>query len=127
MKFDFHFGKKKTTVYDYAVIGFILSLLRFFALNLGATEENFMSFVDEVNRKFIKNDKLNDFIIRDDTWIESRISVEVDNATESYLDLTGDSGEVIIDSPTFTEEVDGEFPLGGDLRLTAPYETDYEL
>ena len=60
-------------------------------------------------------------------WLDSRIERDVDSAIEDYQDLTGDTGEVMIDPPTFNEEVVGETPLGGELRLTAPYETDYEL
>ena len=124
MKFNFHFGKKKTTLYDYAVIGFFLSLLRFFALNLGATEDDFMTFVDELNRKFIKNDKLNDYIIKDEEWLDSRIERDVDNAIE---DLTGDIKEVKIDSPVYSEQTKGDTPLGGELRITAPWNKTNEL
>ena len=127
MKFDFHFGKKETTTYEYAIIGIVLDLLKAVLIYFGATELQFMELVDEINRKYVNDTKLNDYIINSEVWLESRIERDLDDAIEDYKDLTGDPEEAIIEAPTYTEVLDGETLLGGELRLTAPYETDYEL
>ena len=115
----FHFGPKDTTIYDHAIIAVIIDFSRYLIVDrLGVAEEEFKKFIDEINRNFFKNKKLNDFIIADDEWIESRIERDVDSAIEDY---TNSQPEVKIDSPTYTEVLEGETPLGGEMRLSAPY------
>lgn len=128
MKFDFHFGEKKTTLIDFAVISFLLDLAKHLAIKfLKVTEDDFMFFVDELNRNFFHNKKLNDYVLADETWLEMRIERDVDTAIDDYLSLTGEQMEVIIEPPIYSEELEGETLLGGELRLTAPYKKDYEL
>ena len=127
-EYKFHFGVKKTSVYEYAAIGLILDVCKGLCIKfLGVTEEQFIEAVDEANRNWFKNQKLNDYVIKNNEWLELRINRDVDTAIEDYKSLTGEPMEVIIEPPTFTEELEGETPLGGELRLTAPYKKDYEL
>lgn len=115
----FHFGAKKTTVYDHAIIAVVVDFSRYLIVDrLGVSEKNFMKFVDEVNKKFFKNKKLNDYILADGKWLDARIERDVDSAIEDY---TKSQPEVKIDSPTYTEVLEGETLLGGEMRLTAPY------
>ena len=115
----FHFGRKETTRKEYAIIGVILDLLHYWIVDrLKVSEKDFMQFIDELNSNFLHNQKLTDYIIRSDKWLDARINRELDSAIEDY---TNSQSEVKIDSPTYTEELEGETPLGGEMRLTAPY------
>ncbi|QIN96827.1 hypothetical protein [Synechococcus phage S-N03] len=125
---EFHFGAKRTTIYEYAAIGLILDVCKGLCVKfLGVTEEQFIEAVDEANRNWFKNQKLNDYVLKNEAWLELRIARDVDSAIEDYKTLTGEPMEVTIEPPTFSEELEGETPLGGELRLTAPYKKDYEL
>jgi len=127
-EYEFHYGAKKTTIWELAVIGFVLSVCMFLCIKfLGVTEEEFIEAIDEANRTWFRNKKLNDFVIQNDEWLELRINRDLDSAIEDYKSLTGGPMEVIIEPPIFTEELEGDTPLGGELRLTAPYKKDYEL
>jgi hypothetical protein len=127
-QYEFHYGTKKTTIYELALIGFVLGACMFLCTNfLKVSKEDFIAAVDEANRNWFKNQKLNDYVIKNDEWLELRIDRDVDSAIDDYKSLTGEPMEVIIEPPTFTEELEGETPLGGELRLTAPYKKDYEL
>ena len=77
-----------------------------------------MMFIDEVNKKFLRNQKLTDYILASDKWLTYRINRTIDDAIEDY---TNSQSEVKIDSPTYTEVTEGETPLGGEMRLSAPY------
>lgn len=121
----FHVGAKKTTVYDHAIIAIVIDFSRYLIVDrLGVSEKKFMKLIDEVNRKFFKNKKLNDYILADGKWLDARIERDVDSAIEDYISSQPD---VTIDSPTFSEELDGETLLGGEMRLTAPYHDENEL
>ena len=125
MKFDFHKGVKETTIFDYAFIAFVLDLAKHLATKfLGLTEKEFMRFVDEANRSWFRNKKLNDYVLADDKWLEARIEGDVDAALNTTEMLTAFPEDVKIEAPVFTEETQGETALGGELRLTSPWKTD---
>ena len=90
------------------------------------TSENVKAVVDSPTTKAIDR-YLNSVMINNPLLLDYKVHRDVDFAISDYEALTGNSSEVKIESPTFTEELEGETPLGGELRLTAPYKKDYEL
>ena len=128
MKLDFHFGHKKTTHFQYAMVGLGLDILEYLLTRLTKiTHDDFMTLIDNLNREVLNNRILNDYIIQDNEWLSNRIENDIDSAIDDYLELTGQTEEVIIEPPTFTEELDGATLLGGEMRLTAPYHKNNEL
>jgi hypothetical protein len=89
--------------------------------------DKIQNLIDAINRDLIKDDRYNRYVLENKELLENRINAELDRAIERYNDLTGDPEDVTIESPTFTEDLEGDTPLGGELRLTAPYKKDYEL
>ena len=90
------------------------------------TSENIKAVSDSPVTKAI--DKyLNSVMIANPLLLDYKVHRDVDFAIEDYRDLTGDKGEAKIEQPTFTEELEGETLLGGELRLTSPYKQDHEL
>ena len=61
----FSFGRKETTIYQYAIIGFVLDLLLTIAVRTGFDRRKTIRLIDQFIREF-KLDRVNDFIIRDD-------------------------------------------------------------
>ena len=128
MQVKFNFGHKKTTHFQYAMVGLALDVAEYLLLKFtNITHDEFMTLVDNFNREVLNNRILNDYIIQDEEWLNNRIEKDVDSAIDEYLELTKDTREVIIEPPTFTEELSGETLLGGELRLTAPYHKENEL
>ena len=128
MKVEFQFGNKKTTHFQYAMVGLALDILEYLCTRFDwFSHDDFMTLVDNYNRDVLNNKILNDYIIQDEEWLNNRIQSDVDSAIDEYLELTKDTEQVIIESPTFTEELSGETLLGGELRLTAPWKKDNEL
>lgn len=110
------------------MVGLGLDILEYLLTTLTKiTHDDFMTLIDNFNREVLNNRILNDYIIQDEEWLTHRIENDIDSAIEDYLELTGQQEEVIIESPTFTEELSGETLLGGELRLTAPYHKENEL
>ena len=96
-------------------------------VGLGVSPETVQNLIDSINQELIRDERYNRYVIRTPALLRVRIEKELDKAIQDYEDLTGDDGEVTIESPTFTEELEGETPLGGELRLTTPHKKDYEL
>ena len=54
--------------------------------------------------------------------LERRIARDVDKAIEEYNKAVEAVGDIpAIPPPIFTEEKEGDTPLGGEMRLTAPW------
>ena len=110
------------------MVGLALDVVEYLLLKFtNITHDEFMTLVDNFNREVLNNRILNDYIIQDEEWLNNRIEKDVDSAIDEYLELTKDTREVIIEPPTFSEELSGETLLGGELRLTAPYHKENEL
>jgi len=126
MKFDFQFGKKKSSIFRYAIIGVVFtSLVTGVSQCTHIPEENIYDFVDEVQRKYFPQTDLNDIIINTPQLLDRRVHRDVDKAIKDYEDLTGDDGSVIIKEPKLVERPpDGSKAqelLGGEMRLCAPW------
>ena len=129
MKFHFQFGKKKSTIFRYAVIGVIFtSIVAGVSQCTHIPEESIYDFVDEVQRKYFPQTDLNDIIINTPQLLDRRVHRDVDKAIKDYEDLTGDDGSVIIKEPKLVERPpDGSKAqelLGGEMRLCAPWVDD---
>ena len=131
MKFNFHFGKKKTTIRNLVIVGITLSTIVSILSNCtGVKEETLWDLVDEVQR-VLPYTPIRDVILRDPQKIERRIIRDVDKAIKDYERLTGDDGTVRMLPPRYSElPVDEGVcytkeckSLGGEMRLTAPWYT----
>ena len=126
----FNFGRKETTVWQYALIAIVLDLIVSFAVRFGFDRREIIRLVD----RFVREnnlDRVNDFIIRDDEWLEVRVEGDITQAIEEYQ-LTEDPTPVTITEYNYSEkQSDGSLAqelLGGEMRLTADfYKEDNEL
>ena len=125
-KFKFKFGREKTTIYQFAAIGFVLSILvPFLSKMLAVDELAVFDFVDETQRLwFPGGNAINDYFIKHPELLARRVERTVDSAIDEYNALTGATDEVIIEEPVFTEDLSSETALGGELRLSSPWETN---
>ena len=73
MKFDFQFGKKKSNIFRYAIIGVIFtSVVTGISQCTHIPEEQIYDIVDQIQRK-IPGKPLNDWIITDPILLDRRI------------------------------------------------------
>ena len=117
---EFSFGREETSVWQYAIIGFVLDLLLTLAVKAGYDRKSTIRLIDQFIREF-KLDRVNDFIIRDDEWLDVRVDADIAEAIESYQ-LTEDWEAVKIAETIIThKESDGSEAqnlLGGEMRAT---------
>ena len=129
MKFNFHFGKKKSTIKSIVIVGITLTtIITTLSHCTGVKEEHIWDLVDEVQRKLPSN-IVGDIILHDPQKIERRVKRDVDKAIQDYERLTGDDGSVKMLPPRYSElPVDERVcytreckSLGGEIRITAPW------
>lgn len=124
-KYNFKFGKQETKLHEYAIIGFAFSILvPFLSTLLRSDEDSIIDFIDETQKIWWPNGKINDYIINHPQLLDRRITREVDSSIDEYNDLTGNTTDVILEEPVFTETLEGETALGGTLQLSSPWMTD---
>ena len=126
--FNFNFGKKKPTIFKYAIVGVIFtSTITVISQCTRISEEKLYDIVDQVQRK-IPGKPLNDYIITDPILLDRRIKRDVDSAILEYERLTGDDGSVRISPSYFSEKPpDGSKAqklLGGELRICGSWVPD---
>jgi hypothetical protein len=129
MKFDFQFGKKKSSIFRYAVIGVVFtSLVTGVSQCTHIPEENIYDFIDEVQRKYFPQTDLNDIIINTPQLLDRRVHRDVDKAIKDYEDLTGDDGSVKISPSYFSEKApdksNAQKLLGGEMRICGSWVPD---
>jgi len=129
MKFDFQFGKKKSSIFRYAIIGVVFtSLVTGVSQCTHIPEENIYDFVDEVQRKYFPQTDLNDIIINTPQLLDRRVHRDVDKAIRDYEDLTGDDGSVRISPSYFSEKApdksNAQKLLGGEMRICGSWVSD---
>jgi len=129
MKFDFQFGKKKSSIFRYAIIGVVFtSLVTGVSQCTHISEENIYDFVDEVQRKYFPQTDLNDIIINTPQLLDRRVHRDVDKAIRDYEDLTGDDGSVRISPSYFSEKApdksNAQKLLGGEMRICGSWVSD---
>ena len=117
---EFSFGRKETTIWQYAIIGFVLDLLLTLAVRFGLDRKATIRLIDQFIREF-KLDRVNDFIIRDDEWLDVRVDADIAEAIESYQ-LTDDWETVKIAETIITHKEsngsEAQNLLGGEMRAT---------
>lgn len=126
--FNFNFGKKKPSIFKYAIVGVIFtSTITVISQCTRIPEEKLYDIVDEIQRK-IPRKPLNDYIITDRILLDRRIKRDVDSAILEYERLTGDDGSVRISPSYFSEKPpDGSNAqklLGGELRICGSWVPD---
>jgi hypothetical protein len=129
MKFDFQFGKKKSSIFRYAIIGVVFtSLVTGVSQCTHIPEENIYDFVDEVQRKYFPQTDLNDIIINTPQLLDRRVHRDVDKAIRDYEDLTGDDESVRISPSYFSEKApdksNAQKLLGGEIRICGSWVPD---
>jgi len=129
MKFDFQFGKKKSSIFRYAIIGVVFtSLVTGVSQCTHIPEENIYDFIDEVQRKYFPQTDLNDIIINTPQLLDRRVHRDVDKAIRDYEDLTGDDGSVRISPSYFSEKApdksNAQKLLGGEMRICGSWVPD---
>ena len=129
MKFDFQFGKKKSSIFRYAIIGVVFtSLVTGVSQCTHIPEENIYDFIDEVQRKYFPQTDLNDIIINTPQLLDRRVHRDIDKAIKDYEDLTGDDGSVRISPSYFSEKApdksNAQKLLGGEMRICGSWVPD---
>jgi hypothetical protein len=95
MKFNFHFGKKKPDIKQYAIIGIVLSsIIAALSQCTGVSENGLWDLLDEIQRKYFPQTILNEFIIKDSEKLNRRIQRDVDKAIR---DVTPEYDRIISD------------------------------
>jgi len=89
VKLNFTFGKKKTSIKDYAIIGMVLFLLVGFLSNkFGISEKDVWKLIDIIQKELVKrgliDGKINDFIINTPELLDQRVERDVDSAIRAY-------------------------------------------
>lgn len=145
-KDNFHFGRKDTNIWQYAAIGFVLDLILTMGVRLGFDRRKVMWFIDrlvtslkmEAVTDFILFEldwselsiMVNDFIIRDQEWLDVRVEGEVTGAVEEYLS-TSNIEPVRIAETIITEKesngTEAQNLLGGEMRATYDFVIQEEL
>ena len=117
---EFSFGREDTPPALYAIIGVALDYTIATLLKLGFSRRNVIRFIDQVVRTFrmyhrvkVVFDRVEDYIIRDEEWLDVRVSGDVDIALSNV-----DTEPVKMTEVVITEVEEGETPLGGEMRAT---------
>ncbi len=131
MKFDFQFGKKKSSIFRYAIIGVILtSVVTGISQCTHIPEEKIYDIVDQIQRK-IPGKPLNDWIISDPILLDRRIKGDVNRAIDA---VNPEYNWIISEYDKKYEQRYIEYPidksvcytdeckkLGGEIRICAPW------
>ena len=131
MKIDFQFGKKKSSIFRYAIIGVILtSVVTGISQCTHIPEEQIYDIVDQIQRK-IPGKPLNDWIITDPILLDRRIKGDVNRAIDA---VNPEYNRIISEYDKKYEQRYVEYPidksvcytkdckaLGGELRICAPW------
>ena len=131
MKFDFQFGKKKSSIFRYAIIGVIFtSVVTGISQCTHIPEEQIYDIVDQIQRK-IPGKPLNDWIISDPILLDRRIKGDVNRAIYA---VNPEYNRIISEYDKKYEQRYIEYPidksvcytkeckaLGGEMRICAPW------
>ena len=131
MKIDFQFGKKKSNIFRYAIIGVIFtSVVTGISQCTYIPKEQIYDIVDQIQRKILGK-PLNDWIITDPILLDRRIKGDVNRAINAvnpeYNRIISEYDkkyeqryiEYSIDkSVCYTDECK---KLGGEMRICAPW------
>jgi len=119
---EFYFGVRPVSEFKLYVTAIFLSLAvtlvsRFSDLH----PKTLWALIDEIGQEF--NIRIiNELILRVPELLENRIERDVDAAIEDYKNVVEWKEPEIL--PVFSEEKEGETPLGGEMRYRAPWIKD---
>jgi hypothetical protein len=110
MKFNFSFGKKRKTIFDWTKISIILeTLIEILSKLLKIDKKRLWNIVDEIQREFLKrgwiDDIVNDYIINTPELLDQRVERDVDNAIAEYEKLE-DEEPVNMKNETILKEIE---------------------
>ena len=127
----FKFGKQKPDIKQYAIIGIVLSsLIAALSQCTGVSEDGLWDLLDEVQRKYLPQTILNEFVIKDPAKLDRRIKRDVDRAID---EVTPEYDRIIAESnkrykPKYVEKApdgsEAQRLLGGEMRNCAPWVDD---
>lgn len=132
MKFNFSFGKKSKSIFQYAMIGISLSAIVYsISTCMRVPEIMIWDIIDQINHKHIKNDTLDKIIIQDSNRLNRRIQRDLDRSLREYIQKSGLKDSHVtppryVESPIdsskcYTPECKS---LGGEMRLCSPWNSD---
>jgi hypothetical protein len=153
MKFNFNFGSKEKTIFDWVKISLILeSILEFVSRTLKIPKDKLWPFIDEIQRELLRrgwiDDTVNEYIIETPELLDQRVKRDVDNAIADYvkqepeeINMKNETILAEIEKDKYTEEQkktvkeaifyekppDGSNAqnlLGGEMRIRASWKTD---
>ena len=133
--FNFNFGKKKLDIKQYAIIGIVLStIIAVLSQCTGVSKNGLWDLLDEIQRKYLPQTILNEFILKDPEKLDRRVKRDVNKAIEN---VTPEYDRIIREadqkySPKYLEKPVDESvcytdeckSLGGEMRLCAPWVSD---
>lgn len=116
---EFYFGVRPVKTFELYVTAIFLSL----AVNLishytKADKKNLWRIIDEIGKKY-RIRVINKLIITVPELLLGRIDNEIDNAIMEYNSKV--QTEDSTPTPIFTEEKEGDTPLGGEMRIQSPW------
>jgi len=115
MNFNFNFGKKKPDKKQLLILGVVVStIIATLSQCTGVSENGLWDLLDEVQRKYFPQTILNDLLLQDPDKVKRRVERDVDKALLDYQRLTGDTGEVKLPPPLYSE-------IDGVMRLCSPW------
>jgi hypothetical protein len=130
----FKFGNKKPTIFNYAIVGVVLtSIIAGLSNCTGIHENKLWDLLDEIQRKYFPQTILNEFILKDPEKLNRRIIRDVDKAIR---DVTPEYDRIISDDdrkfkPRYVEKpIDPNLQtgesrlLGGEMRICAHWVDD---
>ena len=120
MQFNFHFGKKETSMSTWVKLTLLIhGGVPFMAKLLRVKESSLYALIDEIVRKHFPQSVVNEFFIKDDKLLSARIDKDVSRALADYKSTNEDH---IMYQPELSEqEPDGSKAqdlLGGEIRLS---------
>jgi len=119
---EFHFGVRPVKQFDLYVTAIFLSLaVRLLVRFLKVSPMDMWGIIDEIGKQY-KIRVINELILRVPELLSARIDREVQRAIDEY-DSMVESEEP---EPIFTEVKEGQTPLGGEMRIRAPWLKDTE-
>jgi hypothetical protein len=131
----FKFGNKKPTIFNYAIVGIVLTtIIAILSQCTGVSKNGLWDLLDEIQRRYFPQGILNEFILKDPEKLNRRIIRDVDKAirdvTPEYDRIISDYDrkykpkyleKPVDDSVCYTEECK---KLGGEMRICAPWIED---
>lgn len=121
-EYKFHFGAKKLSTTRRIIVGVGLGILvDILSGVLKVKQSTIWALIDDIGRTFKIRD-INELVLSNSNLLEARIERDVDAAIEEYNKETDEPKETSV----FTETLEGDTPLGGEMRRTANYVVDMD-